>query len=111
MTAADQVRLFIAVDRLVPRRHRGYARMLLSRVVPEQRWGIPRAARPDWRVLFKGGWRPEAGGHLVHQAARLERGRRRLAIAVLTRGNPSHRYGTETVRGVTARLIGRRSVS
>ena len=81
VTAADQVRLFIAVDRLVFRRHRGYARMLLSRVVPEQRWGIPRAARPDWRVLFKGGWRLEAGGHLVHQAARLERGTRRLAIA------------------------------
>ena len=105
ITAADQARFFLRLEPLLPARHRAYGRALLSGVVREQSWGIPRAARPRWRVMFKGGWRPEPAGKLVHQAARLERGDRVLAIAVLTRANPSHGYGTETIRGVAARLL------
>ena len=108
ITAADQTRFFIRLDRLLPRRHRAYGRELLGGIVSEQRWGIPRGAPRGWRVFFKGGWRPEARGNLVHQAARLERGERVLAVAVLTTGNPSHGYGTETIRGVTARLLRKR---
>jgi hypothetical protein len=56
------------------------------------------------RVFFKGGWRRSSLGHLVHQVALLERGRRAMAIAVLTEANPSHGYGRETVRGIAARV-------
>ena len=105
VTPADQARFFLRLDPLLPRRQRAYGRGLLSGVVAEQSWGIPRAGRPRWRVFFKGGWRPEAGGYLVHQAARLERGERVVAVAVMTRANPSHYYGTETVRGVALRLL------
>ena len=106
LNAADQARFFRALPRVVPARHLGYARQLLSSVVPEQSWGIPRAARPRFRVFFKGGWRPGALGNLVHQAARLESrsGASVLSLAVLSDGNPSHAYGTETVRGVATRL-------
>ena len=86
-------------------RHRGFAMRLLAGVVPEQRWGIPAAAGEDWSVWFKGGWRPSPGGALVHQAALLRGGSRRVAIAVLTDAQPSHQYGTETVRGIAARLL------
>jgi hypothetical protein len=107
LTAAGQARFFARVGRLLPRRHRAYGRRLLATIVPWQAWGVAQAARAaGWRPLFKGGWRPTGAGRLVHQAARLERGRRRLAIAVLTDGNPSHEYGAETVRGITARLLG-----
>ncbi|MDQ3586875.1 MAG: class A beta-lactamase-related serine hydrolase [Actinomycetota bacterium] len=106
VTAADQARFFAALDRLTPPRHRAYARELLQRVVKPQSWGVPQAARPAWRVLFKGGWRPGADGSLVHQAARLERGPRTLALAVLTEGNPGQRYGEETIRRITALLLG-----
>ena len=109
VTAADQVRFFLAIDRLLPEpRRRNYARYLLSHIAPFHAWGIPQAARPrGWRVFFKGGWRPDGGGELVHQAALLERGPRRIAIAVLTKGSPSERYGRETIRGIAGRLLGR----
>lgn len=107
LTPADQARLFLRIDKLVPRRWRSYARGLLGSVVPWQSWGIARALRPrGWKVLFKGGWRPSATGRMVHQVALVERGRRRLALAVLTDGNPSHAYGTETIHGIAARLLG-----
>lgn len=105
ITAADQARFFRRVTELTPARHRSYARGLLAGVAPEQAWGVPQAAKPRWRSLYKGGWRRSATGRLVHQAALLERGRERLAAAVLTDGNPSHEYGAATIRGVAARLL------
>jgi beta-lactamase class A len=105
ITAADQARFFVRLDRLTPPRYRRYARSLLASIVSWQAWGLPQVARPTWRVFFKGGWRRSSHGHLVHQAALLERGRRALAVAVLTDGNPSHGYGRDTVRGIAARLL------
>ena len=42
---------------------------------------------------------------MVHQAAKVERAGRTLAVAVTTDANPSQRYGQETVQGVAARLL------
>lgn len=105
LTPADQARFFLVADRLVPRRERAFARTLLETVSPEQTWGVPKAARPRWRTFFKGGWRPEGEGGLVHQAALLERGGRRLAVAVMTVRNRDMVYGEKTIEGVTRRLL------
>jgi hypothetical protein len=105
LTAADQARFFAHLHGLTPRRYWPYAHKLLSSVVSWQSWGIPEVSRPRWRTLFKGGWRGTWRGELVHQAARLERGSRTMAIAILTDGNPSHAYGRTTVRGIAARLL------
>ncbi|HEX2231774.1 MAG TPA: M15 family metallopeptidase, partial [Thermoleophilaceae bacterium] len=43
----------------------------------------------------------------VHEVALLERDGKRFSVAVLTDGNPSHEYGTQTLRGVARRLLGR----
>jgi beta-lactamase class A len=107
ISARDQALLMYRLRRYIPRRHRRYALHLLADVVSYQRWGIPPARPRGWRVYFKGGWTAAAGGWRIHQVARLRRGRRKLAVAVLTQGNPSHDYGTKTVRGVTARLLRR----
>jgi beta-lactamase family protein len=107
VTAADQAIFFLNLDRLLAPRRRAYARYLLSSVEPQQSWGVPQAARPRWQVFFKGGWRPAGRGQLVHQAALMERGPRRVAIAVLTEGNPSEEYGHQTIRGIASRLLRR----
>ena len=102
--AADQTRLFLRIDRLIPRRHRRYGMKLLNRIVPSQRWGIARVRPRGWTLFFKGGW-GSGSGALDHQVALLRRGRRRVAVAILTRGNPSHAYAKDTLRGVARRLL------
>jgi hypothetical protein len=104
ITARDQTRFFLAIDRLLPGRHRAYGLGLLARIVPRQRWGVGRVKVPGWRVYFKGGW-GSGRGLVDHQVALLTRGRERIAVAVLTSGSPSHAYATETLRGVFGRLL------
>jgi Beta-lactamase enzyme family len=100
--ASDQARFFLVIDRLVPAGHRAYARRLLASIVSWQRWGIAKAAaRARFSVRFKGGWRTA----ITHQVALLQRHGRRLAIAVLTGGEPSMAYGEDTIEGSTERLL------
>ncbi|HEY1273684.1 MAG TPA: M15 family metallopeptidase [Thermoleophilaceae bacterium] len=107
-SAEDQARFFFVFDRLVPPRSRAYARRLLSSIVSWQRWGFSRYARAaGFRTFFKGGWRGTDRGRLVHEAAMFERRGLRFSMAVLTDGDPSHEYGTATLRGVAARIFGR----
>jgi hypothetical protein len=40
-----------------------------------------------------------------HQVALLRRGDRRVSLAILTTGSPSHEYAKRTLRGVGARLL------
>lgn len=105
VTARDQARFFSRIRGLIPARHRGYALGLLRRIVSYERWGIPRARPPRWRIYFKGGWFKDDDGWRVHQAALMEQGNRQIAVAVLTRGSPSLGYGAATITGVTARLL------
>lgn len=107
ITARDQSLFMYRLRRYLPRRHRRYALRLLSHIVHHQRWGIPPARPRGWRVYFKGGFVPAAGGWRINQVARLTRRGRKLGIAVLTQGNPSLGYGAKTVQGVTARLLRR----
>ena len=106
VTAEDQARFFRRIDLLVPRGNRAYARRLLSSIAPWQRWGYSRAARrAGFRIFLKGGWRSTAGGRLVHEAALFRRGSVRFSMAVMTDGNPTHDYGTATLRGVARRIF------
>jgi Beta-lactamase enzyme family len=103
LTAHDQARLFLRIDRVTPRRHRAYFRNLLASIVSYQRWGIaPVAEARDFHVMFKGGWRIG----IFHQVALLEREGKRIALAVLT-GSADHGYGRVTQSGIAARVLAR----
>jgi Beta-lactamase enzyme family len=102
--AADQTHFFLHIDGYVPSRHRRYALRLLGSIVPSQRWGVARVRPRGWALYFKGGW-GSGTGWVDHQVALLQRGRRRLAVAILITSSPSHAYGNETLRGVAARLL------
>ena len=107
ISARDMAGLMGALDRVLVGPHADFAAGLLAAIVPAQRWGVPAVAPEGWRVRFKGGWRGTERGQLVHQIARLERGRREIALAVLTDGQPTMAYGIETVREVAERLLSR----
>ena len=70
--------------------HRAYAKGLLARITPVERWGIPQVVGPAGRSGSRAaGGRPgeeDTSGAVTHQAALLvHRGGERLALAVLTR--------------------------
>jgi hypothetical protein len=108
ISAADQARFFFEMRRLLPHQFRHYADHELSHIVGYESWGIPAVARPrGWKAYFKGGWRSTSRGQLVHQVARLTRHHERIALAVMTDGDPSMAYGIQTIEGTTARLLHR----
>ena len=104
ITAADQTRLWLRIERRFPARHRAYAMRLLATIVPAQRWGIGRVRPAGWKLYFKGGWGSGTGA-VDHQVALLTRGSDRIAVAILTTDNPSMAYGNETLQGIAARLL------
>ena len=106
VSAADQARFFFDLERYVPAGRRAFARKLLTGITAMQRWGIPAAAGPaGWETFFKGGWLG-MDNRLMLQAAWLERGQKRWALAVMTDDNPDRAYGWDTQKGVAGLLLG-----
>ncbi len=104
ITAGSQARFFSRIEEYIPKRHRRYAMHLLTKIVPSQRWGIPPVAPDGWTLHFKGGW-SGAPSWRVNQVMLLRRAPRRVAVAILTREQPSMAYGTESIEGVAKRLL------
>ena len=107
ITAGDQARFVLRLERYLPKRHEDYALGLMARVIDPQRWGMPRVKPKGWKIRLKGGWSGATSGEgwRVNQVARLENGDRRFSAAILTRFNPSFGYGRQTIRGVARRLF------
>ncbi len=106
ISAADQARFFRRFDPMIPAGTREYARELMSSIDARQRWGFPRPALDlGFDAFFKIGWRGTAAGRLVHAAGMFEREAERVSVVVLTDGNPSHDYGTDTIRGAAKRVF------
>jgi len=104
ITARDQTKFFLHIDRFVPKAHRAYALHLLRTITPSQRWGMGRVIPDGWRLYFKGGWGSGTGA-VDHQVGLLRRGDYRVAVAILTVNDGSHAYGKATLRGMAKRLF------
>jgi len=106
VSAADQARFFYDYESYVPKDGRSLARRLLAGITQMQRWGIPAAAGPaGWKTYHKSGWLG-LDNRLMVQAAWLEKGKKRWALAVMTDDNPDRSYGWDTQKGVTGLLLG-----
>ena len=103
ITPRGQALFFHRIDRLVPR-HRRYALRLLATVVASQRWGLGRVPHAGWELYFKGGW-GSGTGLVDHQVALYRAAGERFSLALFTRFDPDHKYGKETLRGLTERLL------
>ena len=103
ITPKEQARFFYRLETFIPKRHRGYAMNLLTKIVASQRWGIPPAAPDGWRLHFKGGWSGRPSWR-VNQVMLLRRPPQRFSVAILTREQPSKEYGQGSIEGV-ARLL------
>jgi beta-lactamase class A len=104
ITARDQARFWLHIDRRLPPRHRAYGLALLRTVVPSQRWGVGAVAPRGWTLHFKGGW-GSGSGAVDHQVALLTRGDQRVSLAIMTTAQGTHAYGKATLRGVARRLL------
>lgn len=104
-SARDQARFMFDLREHLPPRHRAYALRLLTRIVDEQRWGIGEIDTGSWTAHFKSGW-GSGSGAADHQVVLLRHpDGSRVALTVMTTGNPSHDYATRTIRGVLRRLL------
>lgn len=104
ITARDQARFWLHLDRRLPPRHRQYGLRLTRTIVPSQRWGVARVAPRGWTLHFKGGW-GSGSGAVDHQVALLTHGDQRVSLAILTTGQRTHAYGKATLKGVARRLL------
>lgn len=109
ITANDQLRLLSLLtgpNSVLTSRSRAYVLDLMSRVVPDQRWGTPAGAPAGVAAKVKNGWRPGSPhGWRVHSIGTFS-GRDAYTIVVLTHDNPSMPYGIGTIENV-ARAIHR----
>jgi hypothetical protein len=103
-SARDGASLMSRFEKVVPRRHEGYAKHLLASIVLSQRWGVARARPRGWKLFFKGGW-GVGTGNVNHQIAFLQRHGTRVALAIHTEFSRSHAYGKKTLEGVASRLL------
>lgn len=77
----------------------------MSRVVPEQRWGVSVLGDPGRPVQMKVGWFEEPDGWIVNSSGRVVVDGRPVLISVMTDRNPSLEAGVATIEQV-ARLAG-----
>jgi beta-lactamase class A len=104
ISAADQTKFFLNIERFIVPRHRGTALRLLRTITRSQRWGIGQVTPKGWTAYFKGGWGSGTGA-IDNQVVLLTRGKQRISAAVLTTSDGSHAYGKATLRGVFKRLL------
>ncbi|MFJ4582606.1 serine hydrolase [Streptomyces echinatus] len=108
-TASDQIRLLRAVFGSGGAAHkgsggldpdsRGYVRSLMSRVVPEQTWGVSAIAGPGSGKALKNGWlqRNTTGLWDVNSVGQVSAGGHRYLVAVLSDGSASMSDGVRLV--------------
>src|SRR6201996_7931758 len=109
VTAHDEMLLLELLTRpnsVLSDSSRSYQLGLMAQVIPSQRWGTPAGAPSAVTVHVKNGWLPDGAGWHINSIGAFTGKHKNYLIAVLTDGNPSERYGIDTIESV-ARLVHR----
>jgi hypothetical protein len=103
LTAHDEtllLGLLSAPNNVLTMPHRIYARYLMARVIPSQRWGVSAGAPSSVIVHLKNGWLPYPGTVWeINSIGIFTSTHRVYLMSVLTYDNPSMAYGIATIQG------------
>jgi hypothetical protein len=102
LTAHDEIALLALLtgaNKVLSKTSRIYARYLMARVIPAQRWGVPAGAPRTVRVHLKNGWLPvpPEGPWEINSVGAFTSPHRVYLMAFLTYHNPSMSYGIGTI--------------
>ena len=104
ITAHDEMlllRLLTSNNTVLNASSRSYARYLMSRVIPSQRWGVPAGTPAGVTVHVKNGWVPIAPhGWRINSIGSFSGRGRYYMMAVLTQDNPTMAYGVRTIENI-----------
>ena len=104
ITAHDEMlllRLLTSNNTVLNASSRAYARNLMARVIPSQRWGVPAGTPAGVTVHVKNGWLPIAPhGWLINSIGSFSGRGRYYMMAVLTQDNPTMAYGVRTIENI-----------
>jgi hypothetical protein len=104
----DQITLLkelIGPGTLLTPAERSYALSLMENVTPAQRWGVSGGVPAQATVALKNGWLPLNNADTdwqVNSVGWISGGGRDYLMAVLTTGNPTERYGIDTIDHLAA---------
>jgi beta-lactamase class A len=107
-TAADQAEMMHRLatsDRMLTQASRAYILSLMSHVTSSEDWGVSYGVRAKASVALKNGWLPVHGDYnnwQINSIGRIEHSGYTYTIAVLSGGNPSKKYGIQTVERISA---------
>ena len=107
-TPDDQIALLrqlVAPTSVLTSAERGYAVSLMEDVTPAQRWGVSGGVPAQVTVALKNGWLPLRGTDAdwqINSVGWVCGGGRNYLMAVLTTGNPTERYGIDTISQLAA---------
>ncbi|MBO0837788.1 MAG: serine hydrolase, partial [Actinobacteria bacterium] len=106
-TPQDQITLLrqlVQPNGVLDKNDRKYALFMLEHVTSSQRWGVSGGVPGGVTVALKNGWRPLKGKSdwQVNSVGWVSGDGRNYLMAVLSTGNPSERYGIDTLNHLGA---------
>jgi len=110
-TVADQLRLLAVLASArspLSAAARGYELGLMRDVEAGQNWGVTKAASTGTRPAVKNGWLPARprGLWVINSIGVIRHGGHKLALVVLSAGNPSQSVGISLVQAAAATVVG-----
>ena len=110
-TVADQLRLLAVLTSArspLSAAARGYELSLMRDVEAGQNWGVTKAASTGTRPAVKNGWLPVGprGLWVINSIGVIRHAGHKLALAVLSAGNPSQSAGISLVQAAAATVAG-----